>query len=423
MAELLKEMHDISIYPDSSYQMSKNALKLAHRLDEILQQLENVEYNYKAGSSDKQYLDEYQRIVALIAEYIAKADQLDDNYSAFVHSYFDATSLVKNKKDKKVEISDEERLAHLALLETGYNEYKANINADFNELYEFAQRRINSGTSLDNYFEAFGAFDRYRLDSLANLENDFIEVKDLSKSVDQSQLLQELDFAEDNHNATFAIYQILRNILENAYVKDELVISNFKKPGDFLVAYNKVVNEYASRTTRINELLQEYKAIPNIQYLESALGSILKFGQFSHKVRLVNQFLELYPHNASFTDNIKEFTNLVAKLDENYEYDKHFSPEKAREVLGNFVLPPEYNPQVVEHYLNPLASLNQIKLDNKQKQLAAITDNQSIKTALLHVVNSRNLDEVNETIASYADDFVNFWANFADSIKPTAGDY
>ncbi len=424
MKKLLKQIKNVTVYPDSAYQVSKNALKITLKMNEILSELEKVDYTYDNHDAPDRNVKEYEHILSLLNDYIQNANKLAQEGIFFVNSYANASKAVKSDKEKDSKKGlDKESLAHNALVESAYQDYKRSLIADINELVKFSQERENSGLSLDNYLSAFGAFEKNKNDALNNLQIDYAEVKEILTRVEKSALLKQIELTQKNNSVTRYTYQIFKDLFEIVNISEKDISTEIISPADFLSAYNKIITEYYDCYKKIENLFKTYDGLTELHSFEDALKSILKYGQFSYKVRLVNNFLDLYPHSKSFTQNLSDFNVIAAKLDDNFKYEKSFSPEAVQEVLGNFILPPEYNPDIVSNYLNPIASLMNIKNDIQKQQMNAVIDNQNMRTSTSYIANSKRFSDVYEVVSTYAEGFVNFWANLPDAISPLASDY
>lgn len=400
---LNKQLKNLEAYPESKYQTASLVLNLGSELQQNCTKLEDFTYIFDAQGNFKQDLALYSSWQELIKRSQAITATLNDYKTSFLLDY--SLPIQEKNQDENKGIFTHRDL----ILEEAYEGYKSILKNDFDVFLKYAKSR---GDMVNSFADSF-TVEQIKLDkdvALANLEQNYELLKGVAKELDKTSIFERFD----TQSGIVLQYQVLSELFNIIYVEH----NEFDKLNDrisFEAKFEQLSSEYKNRAEELNNFIKTYEKLPSIANLARSCNKLLKFNEFIVKTKLTEEFLAQYPHDKSQVKNVIMLQHLAASL--KHVEDSLFSEELATEALGVVEVVPQYNPQAVIEFINPLAFLVQLE-QGKGNKVSDVDSNfaQYLKA-------NENFQIVKTAYSTYLDGFVNYWANFADELKPMASDY
>lgn len=411
----MNQLSKIEAYPESKYQIIKQDLNSGAFLVSVYKRLYEFAFNYSDKVKDVDYLQEYQELQALIKKAIKVSSDLDKTAAVFLHDY--ASPVVKSSnssdKDEKVTVTAQRTM----LVDTAYRAYRKIVADDFKSFIEYVDQSNASGANMVEDVVLSGEVRTSREETLNNLDKDRQVLNSVMEIVNTSRIFNKTVNEKDGMRLNYQLLSEMLNIADTSNLNLSL-----DSTADFIERYNQLNFTFADKYKSLDNFDSQNNEDSKINALTKSIKNYLKFSEFTCRMQLANALLDKYPSASSKGSNLTLLAEAISNSKE-FDYDEYLSTDLAKEALGYFEVADEFSPSAVHDFINPIATLESFKnVKLKENSPNASYDNSEVAFNS-YISKSKRVKQVSALIEDYADKFINYWGNFADSLKPYAQDY
>lgn len=411
----MNQLSKIEAYPESKYQIIKQDLNSGAFLVSVYKRLYEFAFNYSDKVKDVDYLQEYQELQALIKKAIKVSSDLDKTTAVFLHDY--ASPVVKSSnssdKDEKVTVTAQRTM----LVDTAYRAYRKIVADDFKSFIEYVDQSNASGANMVEDVVLSGEVRTSREETLNNLDKDRQALNSVMEIVNTSRIFNKTVNEKDGMRLNYQLLSEMLNIADTSNLNLTL-----DSTADFIERYNQLNFTFADKYKSLDNFDSQNNEDSKINALTKSIKNYLKFSEFTCRMQLANALLDKYPSASSKGSNLTLLAEAISNSKE-FDYDEYLSTDLAKEALGYFEVADEFSPSAVHDFINPIATLESFKnVKLKENSPNASYDNSEVAFNS-YISKSKRVKQVSALIEDYADKFINYWGNFADSLKPYAQDY
>lgn len=411
----MNQLSKIEAYPESKYQIIKQDLNSGAFLVSVYKRLYEFAFNYSDKVKDVDYLQEYQELQALIKKAIKVSSDLDKTAAVFLHDY--ASPVVKSSnssdKDEKVTVTAQRTM----LVDTAYRAYRKIVADDFKSFIEYVDQSNASGANMVEDVVLSGEVRTSREETLNNLDKDRQSLNSVMEIVNTSRIFNKTVNEKDGMRLNYQLLSEMLNIADTSNLNLSL-----DSTADFIERYNQLNFTFADKYKSLDNFDSQNNEDSKINALTKSIKNYLKFSEFTCRMQLANALLDKYPSASSKGSNLTLLAEAISNSKE-FDYDEYLSTDLAKEALGYFEVADEFSPSAVHDFINPIATLESFKnVKLKENSPNASYDNSEVAFNS-YISKSKRVKQVSALIEDYADKFINYWGNFADSLKPYAQDY
>ena len=411
----MNQLSKIEAYPESKYQIIKQDLNSGAFLVSVYKRLYEFAFNYSDKVKDVDYLQEYQELQALIKKAIKVSSDLDKTAAVFLHDY--ASPVVKSSnssdKDEKVTVTAQRTM----LVDTAYRAYRKIVADDFKSFIEYVDQSNASGANMVEDVVLSGEVRTSREETLNNLDKDRQALNSVMEIVNTSRIFNKTVNEKDGMRLNYQLLSEMLNIADTSNLNLSL-----DSTADFIERYNQLNFTFADKYKSLDNFDSQNNEDSKINALTKSIKNYLKFSEFTCRMQLANALLDKYPSASSKGSNLTLLAEAISNSKE-FDYDEYLSTDLAKEALGYFEVADEFSPSAVHDFINPIATLESFKnVKLKENSPNASYDNSEVAFNS-YISKSKRVKQVSALIEDYADKFINYWGNFADSLKPYAQDY
>lgn len=418
LKHFISDLYNITAYPESQYQTAKFILKKGVFLNNTFDKLADFGFNFDPKLSESDYDQKYHHVNKLISDAIAVSEEIDNSHTGFLNEFsVPVTKVVKGKNEN----ADILLLQRKTLLDSAFANYKKIMSDDFDSFITYTDHGNAVISDLNYDALSSSTVNKFRFESLQNIDNDYDKLKDLMLDVNNTGIF---DRAKTKDNSVILNYKVLLGLLKITYVSDKDLNIELSSPVEFETQYKRILSIFQKRRSILASYLAQYQDNDNLQKIGRSCNKILNFNEFERKVLLTHQLLDKYPSEDTSTKMLGDIKSRVAVMSEDYNYEDHISVDLASEALGYFDLNPEFTPLAATYYINPIVYLSRFEASRNEKNSKEPIDNSKIVDPFtLYIDKNERLDKIQQVIGEYADSFVNYWGDFPDSVKPHCADY
>ncbi|MGN0901661.1 MAG: hypothetical protein ACI4M9_00120, partial [Succinivibrio sp.] len=382
-----------------------------YTLSDTYDKIQNYNYGYTDKKTDNDFIAEYTQLRQLIHESVVISNNLYKTAGFFLNEYASPATSQNGKESVSV------TLARQALVNVSYNAYKDMMENDFDTFDSYVSMRDSTGTDAADGVVLPSEIVTARQDAYINLERDRKNLFDLMDTINLSRVFDKAGIEKDGN---VLYYQVANDILQMADTAD--IKNTIEHTSQFVERFNTLNTIFKNKNAALTDYKKRLAQQPQLLNLAKAVSDYLVFAEFAAKMELTKQLLALYPDSSSRTSNLAILSDYVSQ-NPGIDYEKLFSFESARESLGYFDIDEQFAPKAVTDFINPIAVLEtfrNIKIDDGKEKNPLSTANIAYAT---YLSKNKRVETVINTVGDYSDRFVNYWATFADTLKPYATDY
>ncbi|MGN1281801.1 MAG: type VI secretion protein IcmF/TssM N-terminal domain-containing protein [Succinivibrio sp.] len=410
---LMGQFSRVEAYPESRYQLIKKNLQDGYSLSRTYIKLMNYDYAYSDEKSDDEYIKEYRVLQQAVHNAVVTAENLDSTGGMFLQDYSSPVSALSAKEGESESITLQRQL----LVNIAHKNYTDIVLSDFESFDNYVS--ISDSTGTDMVESVVLPTDVYtaKNTTIAALERDKQNIYDLMETVNLTRVFDKVAGDPTGKKLNYQLANELMSIADTTDIRGKL-----EKTSDFVERFNTLNTIFKNRNIALDNFQKRVAQMPNLAKLASSISDYLVFAEFTSKMILTKQLLSLYPDTQSRTSNLAKLGDLISQSDDR-EYEKILSPDVARESLGYFEIDDQFSPSAVRDYINPVAVLENfrnVKIEDGKEKTPLSQANAAFANYLSK--NARAVS-VTQTVGDYADRFVNYWATFADTLKPYESDY
>lgn len=415
----MNQLSKIEAFPESKYQVIKQDLNSGAFLVSVYKRLYEFAFNYSDKVKDEDYLQEYQELQALIKKAIKISSELDKTAAVFLHDYASPVIKSSNSSDKaeKVTVTAQRTM----LVDAAYRSYRKIVTDDYKSFIEYVEQSNASGADMVEDVVLSGEVMTSREDTLNNLDKDRQKLDLVMKTVNNSRIFDKTVNEKDGMRLNYQLLSEMLNIADTSNLNLSL-----DSTADFIDRYNQLNVIFADKYKALDNFDSQNTEDSKINALTKSIKSYLKFSEFTCRMQLANALLDKYPASSSKGSNLTLLAEAISNSKE-FDYDEYLSTALAKEALGYFEVADEFSPSAVHEFINPIATLESFKnvklKDNNASDNNSTAQVKSIVAFNSYISKSKKVKQVSALIEDYADKFINYWGNFADSLKPYAQDY
>lgn len=408
---LMEQFSRVEAYPESRYQIIKKNLKDGYSLSEAYLKLYNHKYTYSGDKSDEEIIREYKELQRIIHNAVLTAESLESTGGIFLHEY--ATPIADSKDSQNDSIT----LQRQVLVNMAHKAYKQMMLDDFDYFDNYVSMRDSTRSDVADSVVLPSDIYTSKNTSVAALEKDREHIFELMETVNMTRVF---DTVSNDKTGKKLNYQLVNDLLRIADTTD--IKGKIENTSDFVERFNALNTIFKNRNSALENFKKQISQMPNVAKLTDAISDYMVFAEYSSKVILAKQLLSLYPDGKSKASNLARLGDLVSE-NADREYERILSADVAREALGYFEIDEEFSPSAVRDYINPVAVLDEfrnVKIEDGKEKSALSQANAAFAN---YLSKNKRAMAVSELVADYADRYVNYWATFADTLKPYESDY
>ncbi|MBO6258972.1 MAG: hypothetical protein J6M93_06540 [Succinivibrio sp.] len=393
----------------------------AHRLIDIYSSLEKGHaMNFKEVSQDQipRYL---QQMRILIDAYQSESRNVED------FARFAAESVAKSKNpaqdakggadggDKKDDKASEkiEDNPYFVSFENAYNDYVKKLHRDFRHFREFDTfRSAHTTNHTGMYFGGinFRAFPAIEAEITKKLSEEHDRIIQNMTKMPKHPLF--LEYGTADKNVKEFNFNLLSRLLDIAVMEPPSFI--LFQPGDIGMAVDEVEDHFEEHQSELKAFVDMYGGNDVLKPWTAFVDRVLRLQRAVGRIKLGHSLLALYPNESSDLNMLSELTILVGESGNDLgSISGDFSFEISKEVLGDYELRQEYNPEGFFKYINPIAQLVKLR-DSKDEELAVFRD---------ELKKNKLLSRPIKVFGKYAGSYINYWGHIGDSMHPSVGTY
>ena len=328
------------------------------------------------------------RARAAASMYLTKSPVIDelmkyatvDTSSSIKSTLIEQTEKVigeKGKTDAKIEVNP-----FSSRLSSAYSSYKALLDRDFGQLKNFENKLHilddNAGGQTVHFGGVdFSSFDTVKHQALTLIDYKNEEMKKSLIKINQSQLFtrdkktktqkkNDTDKSSENDINQYN-YNLLRQIIQLS----KLSVVSGKMEQWTLDELDKnttiLDSEYERNIENLTSILNDHQGNELVNHWITNAKRLLAADYSLQYVDIIKQLQNLYPYDESEYKILSNLSVIIAKDELNRSEELNIKYQSAREVLGDFKIRDEYNPQVFFRYFEPLVFIKKA-MESKSKE-------------------------------------------------------
>lgn len=304
-------------------------------------------------------------------------------------------------------------------METAYHIYRNKMEKDFDLLEKYNNHILSNYSNTNIVRIDMDYLSRIKNQVSLNLKNEYDNIKNNQNLKNNSFLFTKVEENTKEENKSFLNtvenlkkiplmnYEVISNIINLSVLP--IVSINISS----LLEYNSLWNEneknYNDKLSQFNEFYDKYKKDEIINSIYPLSKKMLERQRELNQIYIINKTLELFPTSSfKLLSNISNLSNpklmdgiFVAKGSENkgnmYEYRK------------------EYNPDAINYYIKPFGLIHyNLKKDNTEDKMSF---------PYMFFSKDSRYSMIARLMNSYSSDFISYWGNYGDTLKPYFSDY
>ena len=374
------------------------------------------------------------RARAAASMYLTKSPVIDelmkyatvDTSSSIKSTLIEQTEKVigeKGKTDAKSEVNP-----FSSRLSSAYSSYKSLLDRDFGQLKNFEKKLHilddNAGGQTVHFGGVdFSSFDTVKHQALTLIDYKNEEMKKSLIKINQSQLFthdkktktqkkNDTDKSSENDINQYN-YNLLRQIIQLS----KLSVVSGKMEQWTLDELDKnttiLDSEYERNIENLTSILNDHQGNELVNHWITNAKRLLAADYSLQYVDIIKQLQNLYPYDESEYKILSNLSVIIAKDEVNRSEDLNIKYQSAREVLGDFKIRDEYNPQVFFRYFEPLVFIKKA-MESKSKEFVF---------AKRVLASSSRLKKILNAFATYSSSYMKYWYHLPDTVHMTANSY
>ena len=374
------------------------------------------------------------RARAAASMYLTKSPVIDelmkyatvDTSSSIKSTLIEQTEKVigeKGKTDAKIEVNP-----FSSRLSSAYSSYKALLDRDFGQLKNFENKLHilddNAGGQTVHFGGVdFSSFDTVKHQALTLIDYKNEEMKKSLIKINQSQLFtrdkktktqkkNDTDKSSENDINQYN-YNLLRQIIQLS----KLSVVSGKMEQWTLDELDKnttiLDSEYERNIENLTSILNDHQGNELVTHWITNAKRLLAADYSLQYVDIIKQLQNLYPYDESEYKILSNLSVIIAKDELNRSEELNIKYQSAREVLGDFKIRDEYNPQVFFRYFEPLVFIKKA-MESKSKEFVF---------AKRVLASSSRLKKILNAFATYSSSYMKYWYHLPDTVHMTANSY
>ena len=374
------------------------------------------------------------RARAAASMYLTKSPVIDelmkyatvDTSSSIKSTLIEQTEKVigeKGKTDAKIEVNP-----FSSRLSSAYSSYKALLDRDFGQLKNFENKLHilddNAGGQTVHFGGVdFSSFDTVKHQALTLIDYKNEEMKKSLIKINQSQLFtrdkktktqkkNDTDKSSENDINQYN-YNLLRQIIQLS----KLSVVSGKMEQWTLDELDKnttiLDSEYERNIENLTSILNDHQGNELVNHWITNAKRLLAADYSLQYVDIIKQLQNLYPYDESEYKILSNLSVIIAKDELNRSEELNIKYQSAREVLGDFKIRDEYNPQVFFRYFEPLVFIKKA-MESKSKEFVF---------AKRVLASSSRLKKILNAFATYSSSYMKYWYHLPDTVHMTANSY
>ena len=222
------------------------------------------------------------------------------------------------------------------------------------------------------------------------------EIKDLHKNIDDLRGTPLYQWKKSEKGDSGYLYNILNKLYIEAEKAKSLSREEIEK-NDFATSWLKTQQMTKETLDRFDAVVRPYAENDEVAQAAAGIRKMLILQAQADKYRVLHHEIERLPLSK------EEMDAFIAKnADKENVFD--FSPELARETLGDISSADQYNPKTVKHMLEDVFVIARSFLKNKKEQTAAFSDDREHYEGKL------------EAFEQYLESFIDYWGTYPDHV-------
>lgn len=374
------------------------------------------------------------RARAAASMYLTKSPVIDelmkyatvDTSSSIKSTLIEQTEKVigeKGKTDAKSEVNP-----FSSRLSSAYSSYKSLLDRDFGQLKNFEKKLHilddNAGGQTVHFGGVdFSSFDTVKHQALTLIDYKNEEMKKSLIKINQSQLFtrdkktktqkkNDTDKSSENDTNQYN-YNLLRQIIQLS----KLSVVSGKMEQWTLDELDKnttiLDSEYERNIENLTSILDDHQGNELVNHWITNAKRLLAADYSLQYVDIIKQLQNLYPYDESEYKILSNLSVIIAKDEVNRSEELNIKYQSAREVLGDFKIRDEYNPQVFFRYFEPLVFIKKA-MESKSKEFVF---------AKRVLASSSRLKKILNAFATYSSSYMKYWYHLPDTVHMTANSY
>ncbi|SFK09459.1 type VI secretion protein IcmF/TssM N-terminal domain-containing protein [Succinivibrio dextrinosolvens] len=374
------------------------------------------------------------RARAAASMYLTKSPVIDelmkyatvDTSSSIKSTLIEQTEKVigeKGKTDAKSEVNP-----FSSRLSSAYSSYKSLLDRDFGQLKNFEKKLHilddNAGGQTVHFGGVdFSSFDTVKHQALTLIDYKNEEMKKSLIKINQSQLFtrdkktktqkkNDTDKSSENDINQYN-YNLLRQIIQLS----KLSVVSGKMEQWTLDELDKnttiLDSEYERNIENLTSILDDHQGNELVNHWITNAKRLLAADYSLQYVDIIKQLQNLYPYDESEYKILSNLSVIIAKDEVNRSEELNIKYQSAREVLGDFKIRDEYNPQVFFRYFEPLVFIKKA-MESKSKEFVF---------AKRVLASSSRLKKILNAFATYSSSYMKYWYHLPDTVHMTANSY
>ena len=374
------------------------------------------------------------RARAAASMYLTKSPVIDelmkyatvDTSSSIKSTLIEQTEKVigeKGKTDAKSEVNP-----FSSRLSSAYSSYKSLLDRDFGQLKNFEKKLHilddNAGGQTVHFGGVdFSSFDTVKHQALTLIDYKNEEMKKSLIKINQSQLFtrdkktktqkkNDTDKSSENDINQYN-YNLLRQIIQLS----KLSVVSGKMEQWTLDELDKnttiLDSEYERNIENLTSILNDHQGNELVNHWITNAKRLLAADYSLQYVDIIKQLQNLYPYDESEYKILSNLSVIIAKDELNRSEELNIKYQSAREVLGDFKIRDEYNPQVFFRYFEPLVFIKKA-MESKSKEFVF---------AKRVLASSSRLKKILNAFATYSSSYMKYWYHLPDTVHMTANSY
>lgn len=374
------------------------------------------------------------RARAAASMYLTKSPVIDelmkyatvDTSSSIKSTLIEQTEKVigeKGKTDAKSEVNP-----FSSRLSSAYSSYKSLLDRDFGQLKNFEKKLHilddNAGGQTVHFGGVdFSSFDTVKHQALTLIDYKNEEMKKSLIKINQSQLFthdkktktqkkNDTDKSSENDINQYN-YNLLRQIIQLS----KLSVVSGKMEQWTLDELDKnttiLDSEYERNIENLTSILNDHQGNELVNHWITNAKRLLAADYSLQYVDIIKQLQNLYPYDESEYKILSNLSVIIAKDEVNRSEELNIKYQSAREVLGDFKIRDEYNPQVFFRYFEPLVFIKKA-MESKSKEFVF---------AKRVLASSSRLKKILNAFATYSSSYMKYWYHLPDTVHMTANSY
>ena len=172
-------------------------------------------------------------------------------------------------------------------------------------------------------------------------------------------------------------------------------------------------SEYERNIENLTSILNDHQGNELVNHWITNAKRLLAADYSLQYVDIIKQLQNLYPYDESEYKILSNLSVIIAKDELNRSEELNIKYQSAREVLGDFKIRDEYNPEVFFRYFEPLVFIKKA-MESKSKEFVF---------AKRVLASSSRLKKILNAFATYSSSYMKYWYHLPDTVHMTANSY